>query len=171
MERDPSNDDSREELRAQGEKLKRREFTLDDFRKQMAMIAQPGLIQKMMGMMPGFGPMHDSLRDVDTDAVRSLLGIIDSLTAAERASTKLIDPSRRRRIAAGAGCEPHQVGELIKQYEAMACVMTAMADKGLRDRVDLLGEVQKKEQDWPFKPNRDDDEDPPPDDPLCPMLA
>ncbi len=131
-----------EQMLAQEEKLKKGEFTLDDFRKQMAMIAKPGLMQKMMGMMPGMGAMRDAMDDFDESEMKGLFGIIDSMTPAERANTKLIDQSRRRRIAAGAGCEPHQVNELIKQYDAMAQVMTAMAGKGMRERMKMLNEVQ-----------------------------
>ncbi len=131
-----------EQMLAQEEKLKKGEFTLDDFRKQMAMIAKPGLMQKMMGMMPGMGQMKDAMDDFDESEMNGLFGIIDSMTAAEKANTKLIDQGRRRRIAAGAGCEPHQVNELIKQYEAMAQMMTAMAGKGMRERMKMLGEVQ-----------------------------
>lgn len=131
-----------EQMLAQEEKLKKGEFTLDDFRKQMSMVAKPGLMQKMMGMMPGMGQMRDAMNDFDESEMNGLFGIIDSMTPAERADTKLIDQSRRRRIAAGAGCEPHQVNELVKQYEAMAQVMTAMAGKGMRERMKMLGEVQ-----------------------------
>ncbi|WP_442482366.1 signal recognition particle protein [Aeoliella sp. SH292] len=131
-----------EQMLAQEEKLKRGEFTLDDFRKQMAMIAKPGLMQKMLGMMPGMGQMRDAMNQFDEGEMKGLFGIIDSMTAAEKSNTKLIDQSRRRRIAAGAGCEPHQVGELIKQYEAMAGVMTAMAGKGIRERMKMMGDLQ-----------------------------
>ena len=131
-----------EQMQAQEEKLKKGEFTLDDFRKQMAMIAKPGLMQKMMGMLPGMGAMRDAMNEFDEGELKGLFGIIDSMTPAEKANTKLIDQSRRRRIAAGAGCEPHQVNELIKQYEAMAQVMTKMAGTGMRERMKMLGEVQ-----------------------------
>lgn len=131
-----------EQMLAQEEKLKKGEFTLDDFRKQMAMIAKPGLMQKMMGMMPGMGAMKDAMNDFDESEMKGLFGIIDSMTPAEKANTKLVDQSRRRRIAAGAGCEPHQVNEMLKMYEQMAGVMTAMAGKGMKERMKMLGEVQ-----------------------------
>ncbi len=131
-----------DQMLAQEEKLKKGEFTLDDFRKQMAMIAKPGLMQKMMGMMPGMGQMKDAMDDFDESEMNGLFGIIDSMTPAEKINTKLIDQSRRRRIAAGAGCEPHQVGEMVKQYEAMAQMMTAMAGKGMRERMKMMNEVQ-----------------------------
>lgn len=131
-----------DQMLAQEEKLKKGEFTLDDFRKQMAMIAKPGLMQKMMGMLPGMGAMKDAMNEFDESEMNGLFGIIDSMTPAEKANTKIVDQSRRRRIAAGAGCEPHQVNEMLKMYDQMAGVMTAMAGKGMRDRMKMLNEVQ-----------------------------
>ncbi|WP_425400931.1 signal recognition particle protein [Aeoliella sp.] len=131
-----------EEQKAMEEKLSKGQFTLDDFRKQMAMIAKPGLMQKMMSMMPGMGQMREAMNEFDESEMKGLFGIIDSMTPAEKANTKLIDQSRRRRIAAGAGCEPHQVNELIKMYEPMAQMMTSMAGKSARERMKMLSEVQ-----------------------------
>ncbi|MGI9456785.1 MAG: signal recognition particle protein [Aeoliella sp.] len=131
-----------EQMLDQEEKLKKGEFTLDDFRKQMTMIAKPGLMQKMMGMMPGMGQMKEAMDDFDESEMNGLFGMIDSMTEQEKSNTKIIDQSRRRRIAAGSGCEPHQVGQMIKQYEEMAQVMTAMAGKGMKDRMKMLSEVQ-----------------------------
>ncbi len=81
--------------------------------------------------------------DVDAEKdMKRLFGIIDSMTPAETPNPKLIDQSRRRRIAAGAGVEPHEVNELVKQFDGMAQVMTAMAGKGMRERMKMLREVQ-----------------------------
>jgi signal recognition particle subunit SRP54 len=54
----------------------------------------------------------------------------------------VIDQGRRRRIAAGAGVEPHEVNELVKQFSAMSQVMTAMAGKGVKDRMKMVRELQ-----------------------------
>ncbi len=60
-----------------------------------------------------------------------LVGIIDSMTPDERRNpSKMIDQSRRRRIAAGAGVEPHEVNELVKQFDGMADMMKQMAGHG-----------------------------------------
>ncbi len=69
--------------------------------------------------------------------MKRLGGIIDSMTPAERRNpSKLIDQSRRRRIAAGAGVEPHEVNELVKQFDGMAGMMKEMAGLGMRDRIE-----------------------------------
>ena len=68
-------------------------------------------------------------------------GIIDSMTPAEKRNPKVIDTSRRRRIAAGAGAEPHQVNDLIKQFEPMADLMKNMGQMGLRGRMQAMQQM------------------------------
>jgi signal recognition particle subunit SRP54 len=133
-----------DEMLAQEERLRKGEFTLDDFRKQMSQIKRLGPLQKVMGMIPGMGAMLQGLDDVDHEAdFKRLEGIIDSMTAAERRNpSKVIDPSRRRRIAAGAGVEPHEVNDLVKQFDAMAQMMTSLAGKGIRERMKAVRDMQ-----------------------------
>jgi signal recognition particle subunit SRP54 len=65
------------------------------------------------------------------------------MTPEERRSpTKTIDQSRRRRIAAGAGVQPHEVNELVKQFDVMSQMMTTMAGKGMRERAKMIREMQ-----------------------------
>jgi signal recognition particle subunit SRP54 len=81
--------------------------------------------------------------DADDD-MRRLTGVIDSMTPAERRNpSKLIDQSRRRRIAAGAGVEPHQVNELVKQFDMMATMMKEMAGMGVRERLARVQQLQQ----------------------------
>ncbi|HEX6962916.1 MAG TPA: signal recognition particle protein [Lacipirellula sp.] len=133
-----------EEMLAQEERLKKGEFTLDDFRKQMSQISRLGPLQKVMGMIPGMGGLMKQVEDMDAEGdMKRLLGVIDSMTPDEKRNpTKVIDQGRRRRIAAGAGVEPHEVNELVKQFSAMSQVMTAMAGKGMRDRMKMVRELQ-----------------------------
>jgi signal recognition particle subunit SRP54 len=133
-----------DEMLAQEERLRKGEFTLDDFRKQMGQISRLGPLQKVMGMIPGMGSLMKHLDDVDAEqGMKRMLGIVDSMTADEKRNpTKVIDQGRRRRIAAGAGVEPHEVNELVKQFSAMSQVMTAMAGKGVKDRMKMVRELQ-----------------------------
>jgi len=133
-----------DEMLAQEERLRKGEFTLDDFRKQMGQISRLGPLQKIMGMIPGMGSLMKHLDDVDAEqGMKRMLGIVDSMTADEKRNpTKVIDQGRRRRIAAGAGVEPHEVNELVKQFSAMSQVMTAMAGKGVKDRMKMVRELQ-----------------------------
>ncbi len=125
-------------------RLKKGEFTLDDFRKQLQQIARPGLMQKFMGLMPGMGEMSKMLQDVDAEKdMRRLFGIIDSMTQSERTDPKSIDPGRRQRIAAGAGVQPQEVNELVKQFDGMASIMKTMAGKGVGDRMKMMQQIQQ----------------------------
>ncbi len=133
-----------EEMQRQEERLRKGEFTLEDFRKQLSQIGKLGPLQKVMGLIPGMGNLSEAMGDVDPEEdLKRLFGIIDAMTPAERRQpTKVIDQSRRRRIAAGAGVEPHEVNELVKQFDAMAQMMTQMAGKGVRDRMKMVRQMQ-----------------------------
>ena len=126
------------------EKLKKGEFTLDDFRSQLEKMAKPGLMMKMMGLMPGAGELKEMMQneDAEKDAKR-LMGIIDSMTPNERRNPKIIEPSRRMRIANGAGVQPQQVNELVKQYETMKPIVTGMGGKGMKERLKMVQEMQE----------------------------
>ena len=126
------------------ERLRRGEFTLDDFRTQLQQIARPGLMQKFMSLMPGMGELNKMMQEVDAEGdMKRLFGIIDSMTADERRNPKLIDPSRRMRIANGAGVQPQQVNELVKQFDGMASIMKSMAGKSAGDRMKMMRELQE----------------------------
>lgn len=134
-----------EEMAKQEERLRKGEFTLDDFKKMLGQTKKLGPLNKIMSMIPGMSGMADMLGDVDAeDQMRGLLGIIDSMTPDERRNpSRVIDQSRRRRIAAGAGVEPHQVNELVKQFDGMADMMKKMAGMGIRDRMRMTQELAK----------------------------
>jgi signal recognition particle subunit SRP54 len=133
-----------DEMQRQEERLRKGEFTLDDFKKQLSQMTRLGPMQKLMGLIPGMGRLTEMMGDVDPEEdLKRLFGIIDSMTPEERRTpSKTIDQSRRRRIAAGAGVEPHDVNELVKQFDAMAQIMTSMAGKGMRDRMKMVRELQ-----------------------------
>jgi signal recognition particle subunit SRP54 len=133
-----------EQMAQTEERLRKGEFTLDDFRAQMAQMAQPGIMQKLMGLMPGMGEMNKLMQDVDAEKdMRRLFGIIDSMTEDERRNPKAIDPSRRQRIAAGSGVQPQEVNDLVKQFDGIASVMKTMAGKGAGDRMRMVKELQE----------------------------
>jgi signal recognition particle subunit SRP54 len=133
-----------EEMRRQEERLAKGEFTLEDFRKQLSQIGRLGPLQKVMGLIPGMGALNEMMGDVDPEEdMKRLFGIIDAMTPAERRNpTKTIDQSRRRRIAAGAGVQPHEVNDLVKQFDAMSQMMTSLAGKGMRERMKMVRELQ-----------------------------
>ncbi|TWT90550.1 Signal recognition particle protein [Pseudobythopirellula maris] len=126
------------------DQLQKGEFTLDDFLKQMRQIKRLGPIKKVMGMIPGMGAMLEGTDALDgaEDDLKRLQGVIHSMTPEERRTPKIIDASRRRRIAAGSGVEPHVIGDLVKQFEPMQQMMTAMAGKGMGDRMKMVRQMQ-----------------------------
>lgn len=135
-----------EEMQRQEERLQKGEFTLDDFRKQMQQITKLGPMGKVLKKLPGMGGMSDALDGADVEQdMRRLFGIIDSMTADERRNpTRVIDQSRRRRIADGAGVAPNEVNDLIKQFDGMAAMMKQMAGKGIRERMRMAKELQNQ---------------------------
>ena len=135
-----------EEMQRQEERLQKGEFTLDDFRKQMQQITKLGPMGKVLKKLPGMGGMSDVLDGADVEQdMRRLFGIIDSMTADERRNpTRVIDQSRRRRIADGAGVAPNEVNDLIKQFDGMAAMMKQMAGKGIRERMRMAKELQNQ---------------------------
>lgn len=130
----------REELEA---KMASGEFTLDDFKNMMQKVAKPGLMGKMVGLMPGMGQFKDALEsDEASSGIRQTIGAINSMTMEERRNPKLIDSQRRTRIASGAGVQTPVVSQLIKQFEVMKPMMQGMAGKGVGDRMKMMQQLQ-----------------------------
>jgi len=107
-------------------KIRRDQFTLDDFLEQMQQVRSMGPLQNLLKMLPGVGSQLGALQ-VDDKELDRLQAIITSMTPAERANPKLIDGSRRRRIAAGSGTNVQAVSQLVKQFAQMKKLMRQMA--------------------------------------------
>jgi signal recognition particle subunit SRP54 len=134
-----------EEMAKQEARLRKGEFTLDDFKKMLGQTKKLGPINKIMSMLPGMGAISEMMQNIDAEKdMRRLVGIIDSMTPDERRNpSRTIDQSRRRRIAAGAGVEPHEVNELVKQFDGMADLMKRMSSMGIRDRMKMMREISQ----------------------------
>ncbi|MDY3556636.1 signal recognition particle protein [Gemmata sp. JC717] len=127
---------SQEELAAQQEKIKKGEFTIDDFRKQFEQIAKMGM-KDMISRMPGMSEMIPEGEDPEV-ALKRVQGMIDSMTKKERADPDIIDTPRRRRIAKGAGVEPHEVNQFLKQFGQVRVLMKQMASMSLWQRLKMV---------------------------------
>ena len=141
-----------EALAKQEERLRKGEFTLDDFRAQMGQASRMGSFSKLLSFIPGMGNVQQMMDDSDVDAdaqMRITGGIIDSMTAEEKRNPKIIDNSRRRRIAAGAGVQPQQVNDMIKSFTPMAEMMKAMASGNMKDRMSMMRQVSQMMQNNP----------------------
>jgi len=107
-------------------KIRKEEFTLDDFLQQMQQVRNMGPLGSLLKMMPGVGSQLSSLQ-VDEKELDRLEAIIRSMTPEERANPKIIDGSRRRRIARGSGTNVQAVSHLVKQFGQMRKVMKQVA--------------------------------------------
>lgn len=130
----------REELE---KKMAAGEMTLDDFKGLLEKVAKPGLMGKMMGLMPGMGQLREAMDSEEAaGGIRQTIGAINSMTAAERRNPKMIDASRRARIAKGAGIQAPLVSQLVKQFETMKPMMQMMAGQGAGDRIAMMRQLQ-----------------------------
>jgi signal recognition particle subunit SRP54 len=115
-------------------KLRKNEFTLDDFLEQMSQIKNMGGIAKMLEMMPGAGSQQ--MKGVDVDKSEKEVGqmeaIIHSMTKAERRDPSLLNASRRKRIAAGSGQPVSRINSLIKRYEDAKKMMKTFSKPGAK---------------------------------------
>lgn len=120
-----------EEAREVAQKLASEQFTLDDFLKQMQQLRGAGSIKKMMGMMPGMGKMKDQLEQFDEREIVRTEAIIQSMTALERQQPKVLNGSRRLRIAKGSGTTVTEVNSLVNRFEQAAKMMKTLARGGV----------------------------------------
>jgi signal recognition particle subunit SRP54 len=121
-------------------KMRRQEFTLEDFLQQMKQVRKMGPLSNVLGMMPGMGKTMKQLREVNMDdrELDRLEAIILSMTPAERARPDMIDGSRRKRIARGSGTTVQAVNQLVKQFGQMRKLMAQMARGKMPDPQQLL---------------------------------
>ncbi|HZM68378.1 MAG TPA: signal recognition particle protein [Nakamurella sp.] len=118
--------DQAEEMAA---KLAGDDFTLDDFLQQMMMIRKMGPIGGILGMLPGAGQMKEALANVDDRDIDRTAAIIQSMTPAEREDPKIINSSRRQRIAQGSGSTVASVNALVDRFFEARKMMSSMAGR------------------------------------------
>jgi signal recognition particle subunit SRP54 len=98
-----------------------------------------GSVRELMSMIPGLNQLPQDLGGIDAEGeIQRIQGIIDSMTPGERSRPDLIDMSRRRRIAAGAGVDPSDVSGLVKQFDAMAAIVRSMSQMSMFDKIKAL---------------------------------
>jgi signal recognition particle subunit SRP54 len=98
-------------------KLRKEEFTLDDFLEQIEQVRKLGPLDQILGMLPGMGKLKQLQGlDIDDKEVKHIIAIIRSMTARERRDPSIINGSRRKRIAVGSGTRVQDVNRLLKQF-------------------------------------------------------
>ncbi|WP_156754270.1 signal recognition particle protein [Actinokineospora pegani] len=105
------------------------ELTLEDFLEQMLAVRKMGPISNLLGMLPGAGQMKDALAQVDEKHIDRLQAIIRGMTPAERQDPKMINASRRLRIAKGSGVEVRDVNDLVNRFFDARKMMQQMAGR------------------------------------------
>jgi len=124
---------SQESAQQGAERMLSGEFTLEDFSQQISQVLKMGPIGKIMGMLPGeFGKMSQSIDPQAAEKqVRTSQAIIYSMTPEERRNPKILNASRRKRIAAGSGTQVYDVNQLVKQYRDAKRLMKELKKSGL----------------------------------------
>jgi signal recognition particle subunit SRP54 len=115
------------------EKLRKNEFTLDDFRKQLKTIRRMGPLESILGMIPGLGNLKQLADNKpDEKQMGRVEAIICSMTPEERRNDRIINGSRRKRIAKGSGTTVEEVNRLLKQFIEMRKVLAMMSQGGIK---------------------------------------
>ncbi|MBW7847153.1 MAG: signal recognition particle protein [Bacteroidales bacterium] len=132
-----------EEAKLLKRKLAKNEFNFNDFLKQIQQIKKMGNIKDLAGMIPGMGK---ALKDteIEEDAFKSIEAIIYSMTPAERENPKLLNGSRRKRIADGSGNSIVEVNRLIKQFDETAKMMKMMTSGGSRKMMQMMQQLRQQ---------------------------
>ncbi len=119
-----------EESEKLAEKVMSGDLTLDDFLSQMQQVRKLGSMKKVLGMLPGMAQMRDQLDNFNESEVSRVEAIVRSMTPAERADVKILNGSRRQRIARGSGTTVTEVNQLVKRFEAAKQMMKSMGPGG-----------------------------------------
>ncbi len=112
-----------EKAKEMSQKLRKAEFDYNDFLEQMRQIKKMGGLGGIMSMLPGMGQLKGGIPEVDESAMDRVEAIILSMTKEERANPALMNPSRKQRIARGAGVDISEVNRIVKQFDQMKKMM------------------------------------------------
>ncbi|MFV8224908.1 signal recognition particle protein [Christiangramia aquimixticola] len=130
-----------EEARKLQKKIAKNKFGFDDFLNQLQQIKKMGSMKDLLGMIPGAGKMLKDV-DIDDDAFKGIEAIIHSMTPDERSEPKIINASRKKRIAKGSGTTVQEVNQLLKQFNQMGKMMKMMQGGGGRKMMQMMKGMQ-----------------------------
>ena len=126
-----------DEARKMQKKIAKNQFGFDDFLKQIQQIKKMGNMKDLMGMIPGMGKALKGV-DIDDDAFKGIEAMIKSMTLEERSNPKILNGSRRKRIANGSGTSIQEVNQLIKQFGQMGKLMKMMQGGGAKQMMQMM---------------------------------
>lgn len=116
-----------EKAREMSQKLRKAEFDYNDFLEQMNQIKKMGGLGSILNMLPGLGQQKSLMPEIDESAIKHVEAIILSMTKEERKNPALMNPSRKKRIAKGAGVDISEVNRIVKQFDQMKKMMKQMS--------------------------------------------
>jgi len=134
------------EAKKMTQKIKKGQFNFNDFLDQMEQMKKLGSMKSIMGMIPGMSGMAKQLENVDlenSDEVRMIKAMVSSMTPKERENPDLLNNTRKRRIAMGAGLEQHQVNRVLKQFKNAAKMAKRLSGKkGMKQMQEVMKQMQ-----------------------------
>ncbi len=124
------------EAKATAKKMARNEFTVDDFLKQIHTMKKLGGLESILGMMPGMGQMMKNVKNMapPEKEIKKIEAIIQSMTQKERSDHRILNGSRRKRIAMGSGTQVSDVNKFIRQFEESKKMMSRFMKMGMGGR-------------------------------------
>ncbi len=132
------------EATAMAERLRKSEFTLEDFQSQLKAMRKMGPLQQIVGMLPGMGALKGvEVTDQDEKRLARTEAILNSMTPHERTHYQVIDGSRRKRIARGSGVAVSEVNQLLKQYLTMRKMMQQLKRGGIKNMMRSMGAMKR----------------------------
>jgi len=134
------------EAKRMTQKIKKGQFNFNDFLDQMEQMKKLGSMKSIMGMIPGMGNMAKQIGDMDLDnseEVKSIKAMVSSMTAKERENPDLLNNTRKRRLAAGAGLDQMHVNRVLKQFKNAAKMAKKMSGKGgMKEMQKMMQQMQ-----------------------------
>jgi len=121
------------EAKRMTQKIKKGQFNFNDFLAQMEQMKKLGSMKSIMGMIPGMGNMAKQIGDMDlenSDEIKQIKALVSSMTHKERENPELLNNTRKRRLASGAGLDPMHVNRVLKQFKNAAKMAKKMSTKG-----------------------------------------
>ncbi len=134
------------EAKKMTQKIKKGQFNFNDFLAQMEQMKKLGSMKSIMGMIPGMGNMAKQIGDMDlenSDEIKAIKAMVSSMTPKERENPDLLNNTRKRRLAAGAGLEQVHVNRVLKQFKNAAKMAKKMSGKGgMKEMEKMMQQMQ-----------------------------
>ncbi|WP_120936980.1 signal recognition particle protein [Helicobacter pylori] len=129
-------------------KLKKGQFTFNDFLNQIEKVKKLGSMSSLISMIPGLGNMASALKDTDLESsleVKKIKAMVNSMTKKERENPEILNGSRRKRIALGSGLEVSEINRIIKRFDQASKMAKRLTNKkGISDLMNLMSQAKNQ---------------------------